>query len=122
VPAGQEAIMSGTLYSTPFQPISNSSGPSFNIGATSSGLYALESTSLNRVWSYPSGRTVRIASIGADDFYFKLGSSTIDIGSSDGTLVLGGTVELFRVQPAQQYIVFKSSTDVTFNVTLGVGQ
>lgn len=110
------------LYFTPFQPVANSSGPSFTIAATSSGLVALESTTINRVWPYPSGRTLRIASISGDDFYIKLGSSTIDAASSDGTLMLGGTVELMRIQPGQSYLSFKSSTDVSFNLTLGVGQ
>ena len=114
--------MSGTLYSTPFAPIRNSSAPAFNIGATSSGIIALEATG-TREWAYPSGRTVRLASIAGDDFFVLFSSDTaLAIGSTNGMLVLGGTVELFRVQPAQTHMAFKSSTDVTINVTLGTGQ
>lgn len=114
--------MSGTLYMRPFTPLENSTGPGFQIGATSSGLYALESTALNRFWQTQTGRTVRVASISGDDFYLKFGSSLIDAVSSDGTLVLGGTVEIFRVQPTiQSFLSMKSSTDVILNITLGTG-
>ena len=109
-----------SLYSTPFSPIANSTATSFNSTLGSSGVYALESTL--RVFPYPSGRTIRVGSIAADDFFIKLGSSTIDAVSTDAQLMLGGTVELFRVQPTgQSYIAIKSSTDVIVNITLGTG-
>lgn len=117
----------GQFYNTPFRPLPGSSGASFNCAAaaTSSGLLALESTALNRAWNAagigPAGRAIRIASGAADEFSIKLGSSTIDAASSDGMLILGGTVEEFAIQPNQTYISFKSSTDVLFNITLGTG-
>ena len=114
--------MSGSLYSTPFQPLVHSTAPGFTSTSDSTALLALESTALNRSWLYPNGRTIRIASIAGDDFHIALGSSTILAGSTNATLVLGGTVELFRVQPGQSYIAIKSSTDVAVNITLGTGQ
>ena len=110
------------LYRTPFRPLPTSTGPSFNSSSGSSGLYALESTALNRFWGIPGGRTIRIASIAGDDFYIALGSSTIVAGTTDSMLILGGTVELFRDTGDVSYIAIKSSTDVIVNVTLGQGQ
>lgn len=109
------------LYQRPFQFLEHSTGPGFNSTNGSSGLYALQSTAVNRMWLQPNGRTLRVASGGSDDFYIATGSSLVAIGTTDGALVLAGTVELFRVPPAHTHVMFKSSTDVTINFTLGLG-
>jgi hypothetical protein len=111
-------------YAFPFQPVHCSSALSaaFNSTNGSSGLYALESTG-EREWQHPTSRAVRISGINSTaDFYAAFGSSLIACGTTDGMLVLGGVAEVFHVDATQNYIVFKSSTDVgPFNVTLGYG-
>lgn len=105
----------------PFQAV-DSTEPSFNATAGAvSALFALESTATNRFWRNPSNRAVRIAAGAADDFSVVFGSSNIVATSSGGILVLGGTVESHYVAPGQSHIALVSSTDITANVTLGVG-
>lgn len=101
----------------PFIPV-NSTEPAFE---STGGLDALESTATNRIWQGANSRAVRIASKAADDFYVTVGTSDIAATSSGGTLVLGGTVEVFFVRPVQDNISITSSTDVVVNVTLGYG-
>lgn len=113
------------LTNYPFQAVKSSSGPSFQstLGNAAT-IYALESTGA-REWQLPSARVIRIASKAADDFYIKVGSSdaALTVNSTLGTsqLILGGTVELIRVEPGQTHIGVASSTDVVMNVTLGIG-
>lgn len=83
--------------------------------------YALESTTLNRMWQQPSNRAVRLACSTADDFYVNFGSSTVVCASSDGVLVLGGSVETFYLAPSQSYIAFSGATGFSVNVSLGYG-
>ena len=106
----------------PFEPLVNSSSPSFNSSAlgTTSFNYALESTALNRVWQGPSSRSVRLISLGSSGFCFQLGSSTVSAGSTDSVLALGSVI--VGVQPKQTYIAVMSSTSTVVNVTLGVGR
>ena len=110
------------IYQRPFHQIENSTNPAFSSTLGSSELYALQSTALNRFWATPNGRTVRVASLASDDYYLNFGSSLITVGTTNGVLVLGGTVELFGVVPGQDYVAVKSSTDVIVNFTLGLGQ
>lgn len=84
-------------------------------------MYVIESTAINRIFKGPTGRAIRVASISGDDFYVQFGSSTMTLGSSVGTLILGGTVEGFALQPYHTYIGVFSSTDVIVNVTPGYG-
>ena len=111
-----------SLYEYPFQPV-NSTAPSFSTTSTAVSIaVALESTGVNRYWRYPTSRVVRIASKAADDFEINFGSSDVSVALGTGLLILGGTAELFRVTPAETHIIYVSSTDVTFNVTLGTGR
>lgn len=98
-----------------------STSTSFNSTLGSSGLYLLEDSAVGRIWSGPSNRAVRLASIGTDDFYVAFGSSTIVAASTNSVLMLGGTVEAFYLPPSASYIAIKSSTDVTVNITPGYG-
>lgn len=104
-----------------FYPVTSTAGPSFESTLGSSGLYALESTTV-RQWQGASGRAVRIASKAADDFYVNVGSSDIVAASTNSVLILGGTVETFFLRPVQSHIMVFSSTDVTANITIGYGQ
>ena len=106
----------------PFEPLVNSSSPSFNSSAlgTTTVNYALESTALNRVWQGPSSRSIRLNTLGSSSFYFQLGSSTVAAGSTDSVLVTGSVI--IGVQPKQTYIAVMSSTSTVVNVTLGVGR
>lgn len=107
-------------FAQPFQPI-NSTGPGFNSTLGSSGLYALESTSINRYWQAPTSRSVAIVSKQTDDFYLVFGSSTVSCGTTDGQLFLGGVERVIHVDPTVSYVMFKSSTDMLINFTLGTG-
>lgn len=113
----------GDRFSYPFSPVPTTA-PSFVITAdNNSTANALESTGLGRMWQGPHSRSVRLASQGSDDFYIAFGTSLIAASSTDSLLVLGGTAEVFhQVSPQYTYIAVKSSTDVTVNVTIGVGQ
>ena len=111
-----------SLYEYAFQPI-NSTAPGFSTTSTETSIaIALESTAVNRVWQFPTSRVVRIASKAADDFFINFGSSSVSVALDTGVLILGGTAELFRVTPVQTHIIYASSTEVTFNVTLGTGR
>lgn len=103
-----------------FYPI-NSTAPSFESTSGSSGLYALESTTV-REWVGTSGRALRIASKAADDLYVNFGSSDIVAASTNSILILGGTVETFRVDPGNSHLMVFSTTDVEANFTLGYGR
>lgn len=103
-----------------FYPV-NSTEPGFNSTLGSSGLYALESTSV-REWQGPSGRAVRFASKAADDYFVAFGSSDIVATSSGGILVLGGTVETFYSRSKFTHAMVFSTTDVVVNITPGYGQ
>ncbi len=108
----------------PFQTI-DSSETSFEVTIDSTSVATLlESTAVNRYWkSGPGSRSIRLATKTADDYYFQVGSSLVVAASSDSTLLLGGTVEIFnQIKPSNTYIALQSSTDVTINVTLGYGQ
>ncbi len=107
-----------------FKPVTGTTAPSFQVTAlgAASTANAFESTALNRVWQGPSNRAVRLASQLAPDFYVNFGSSGIVASSSDGILVLGGTVEEFYLEPDWEYIsIIGATTDVTVNVTPGYG-
>lgn len=106
----------------PFEPLINSSSPSFSssaLGTTSFG-YALESTALNRVWQGPASRSIRLNSLGSSGFYVQLGTSSVSAGSTDSMLVTGPVV--IGVQPKQTHIAVMSSTSTVVNVTLGAGR
>lgn len=106
-----------SLYQYPFQPL-DSSTPSFN--STAGNQIAIEAT--GREFKHPTSRTVRLSSIGTDDYYVLFGSSTQTFAAVGTAMqVLGGVSEVFRITPKQQYMSIASSTDVTVNVTLGTG-
>lgn len=115
-------------YDFPFQPIRNSTAPSFEVtssGFTGTTAQALESTAIGRTWEGPSGRAVRFAESSAVDYFVNFGSSLIVAASSDSMKVLGGTVESFFIQPGQTHVAIRSistSTDALVNVTLGYGR
>lgn len=105
-----------------FTPIS-STLPSFDVFIDSTSVAtALESTSI-REWAGPTGRSIRISTITADDFRMQLGSTLAAASTAGSMLMLGGTVEVIRQLRVQDTnIAFHSSTDVNINVTLGYGQ
>jgi len=115
------SMLSRGQYS--FYPVVSSTEPAFNSTLGSSGLYALESTTApERDYDGPSGRAVRLASKAADDFSVIFGTSDIVATSSGAMLILGGTVETFRVRPEATHVMVFSSTDVEVNVMIGYGQ
>lgn len=107
-----------------FYPSMNSTEAAFNSSALGStaARYALESTDV-RDWSGPGGRAVRMVSLGSTNpFYYKLGSSLVTVGSSDGTLVIGAEEVVVPVQPSWSHVALVSSTTTLFtNVTIGYG-
>ena len=105
-----------------FQPLINSSSPSFNSSAlgTTSHFYALESTALNRIWQGPMSRSVRVISLGSLSFYVQFGSTLASAGSTDSMLVIGEGV--FSVSPSDTNIAVTSSTSAVVNITLGTGR
>lgn len=101
----------------------NSTAPSFNSTADgSAALFALESTTINRVFPYPGSRAVRLMGNGSGLFYFKTGTSDVVAASSNSVLCPGNTPLIFTALPSHTHISFVSSTSVTVNVTLGVGK
>lgn len=113
--------MTATRWGRPFTPV-NSSGPGMLCEVTATSVrYALESTTLNRTWQQPSNRAVRLACSTADDYYVNFGSSTVMCESTNGMLILGGSVETFFLAPAQTYIAFAGATGFNVSVTLGYG-
>ena len=115
---------------TQFQPIRESSSPSFQASANdTSKVFGIEASAPNAVgatnvrkWDYPTNRVVRLASRAGDDFHVMLGSSTITATTTFRPLILGGTQEILRIQPGQNSLALVSSTDVFINVTLGYGR
>lgn len=107
----------------PFQPLLNSSAPSFSssaFGATSH-VYALESTA-TREWQFPSGRTVRLAGSTADRYYVKFGeSASVAAASTDSMMLIGNIPQILAVSAKQSHVAFVSSTSIAVNVTLGMG-
>lgn len=96
----------------------NSTAPGFLVSVTStSSLTSIDSSA----WQGPSRRTLRVASLGAAAVYLNLGSSTITVASSDGVLVLGGSVEAFHLDSGDRYVAFiaATATAVTVNCALG---
>ena len=93
-------------------------------GASDSTGVALESS--GRIWSGPTGRSIRLNETSGTDFYMQLGTaSTLTIVSTDRSMrILGGVTEVFSVDAAQTHIAFTtSSTEVsTVNLTLGYGR
>lgn len=111
-------------YQHPFTPI-DSTAPSFQAavdGATAQ-TFALQSTGEREWFHGPGARSIRFADTGTEDYYMVFGTSDITVGSTNGTLILGGTVEIFTpVKPSHTHIaMIGSSTDTTVNVTLGYG-
>lgn len=110
----------------PFRPIRGTTAPSFEVGSTvvfASTASALESTALNRVWA-GTQRSVRLAEDKGIDAHINFGSSAIVANSSDSILYLGGTVEVFHVEPGLTHMAIQSvstSTGARVNVTLGYG-
>ena len=110
----------------PFRAIRGTTAPSFVAGGDAvfvSTASALESTALLRVWSGPQ-RSVRLCESSGVDYHINFGSSTIVAASSDSIKVLGGTVEVFHVEPGHTHIAVNSvstSTGAAVNVTLGYG-
>ena len=110
----------------PFRVIRGTTAPAFEVGATNvfvSTASAFESTALNRVWAGPN-RSIRLAEKDGIDYHYQTGSSSVEANSSDSTLVLGGTVETFHIEPAHTHIAINSvstSTGARVNVTLGYG-
>ncbi len=114
------------LYDQTFQPIRGSTAPSFNSTTnTASSANALQSTGL-REWDMgPSGRSVRFAESSGVDYFVNFGDSGIVAASSDSMKVLGGAVEIFRIQPGQTHVAIRSvdgSTAAGVNITLGYGR
>lgn len=109
-------------YEYPFQPIRNSTEPSFEttLGTTTQ-YYAIESTATGRQWQGPDGRSIRIVSKTGDDFYIQFGTTLAVAVSSGSMLVLGGQDNVFNILPKDTHFAIASSTSVAVNVTLGYG-
>jgi len=109
-------------YGFDFTPIVGTTAPSFNSTLGSSGVYALEATSTGRIWA-GGNRAVRLAGLTSTPFYFSVGtaSTTTTAAVGDSELVHGGRGEIVPVAGNISHIAFRSSTDVTINVTLGYG-
>ena len=116
--------MSAYRQGPPFYSIPGTTAPSFSstLGSTSQG-YALEASTLGRLWQGPTNRSVRLATIGSSGCYWvAFGTSTIQVGgATDGILILGGTVESFGLDPGQSWLAIASSTSVSVNITPGYG-
>lgn len=114
-------------HTYPFRPVQGTTAPSFEAGASNvflSTANALESTGLGRVWQGGASHSVRVSETSGIDYHVNFGSSTITANSSDSILVLGGTVEVFHLEPRQTYIAINSvstSTGARVNVTPGYG-
>lgn len=106
-----------------FQPLLNSTAPSFNSSAMGSTTfnYKLDSSGV-RDWQGPGTRSVRLLSAVNTPYYINFGASAVIAETTNSVLCLGGTPAIFTVSPAQTYIAMVSSTTVTVNVTLGVGK
>lgn len=116
--------MTGLRSLAQFTPI-NSTAPGIDVTFDNTSTnFALEATGV-REWEGPTGRAIRLGTkTASEDFHFILGDSGIVAASSEGTLVLGGTVESFHpiVTSGITHIACVSSTDVTLNITLGYGR
>ena len=110
-------------YRLPFQPI-DSTAPSFQVTVDSTSVAtALQSTGVREWFGGPVGRSIRIASITADDYHIQFGSTLAEATTTTSPVILGGTVEVFNpIKPAHTHIAVVSSTDVTVNISLGYGQ
>lgn len=111
---------------TAFRIIHQSTAPSFMMGATdvfASTAASFESTGI-REWQGASSRTFRVSESAGGDYYMNFGTSDVVAASSDSILMLGGTVEIFYVEPSRTHVAIKSastSTGVQVNITLGYG-
>lgn len=114
----------------PFVPLA-SSEPSFNCTfsgvASSAQLFQLDSTT--RIWSGPTGRSIRLSETSGIDYFIQFGSSLAAAQSSASLMVLGAVVETFRITPdlststSVWMSVLTTSTGVSFvNCTLGYGR
>ena len=119
------------LFETPFQPIRESTSPSFRAsGDDTAAVFGFESSGPNakhatavRKWDYPTSRAIRLTQKSGNDYYVQLGSS-LAVAAADGTsmLVLGSESVILAVQAGINSISFISSTDYEVNVTLGYGR
>lgn len=114
--------MSGR-HEYPFQPV-NSTAPSFSATFDNTSVtFALESTSIPRQWQGAGSRVVRLTADAPDRYHISFGTTLAVAASSDSVMVLGGVTEIFALRaPGNTHIAFRSSTDVTVNVTIGYGQ
>jgi hypothetical protein len=116
-------------YIKPFQPelySTNSSQHSFlSAGAITSSNQAIESSAV-REWIHgPSGRALRFSESSGVDYTIELGTSTAVASTATSMMLLGGTVEIVRIDPGQTHIAIKSMSSATapnLNITLGRGQ
>lgn len=112
----------------PFKVVVGTTAPSFNSTANlTPQLLELQSSDLGRIWAGPTGRSVRLAEPTGGDYRVSFGSSltAVAAGSSDSVVVLGGTIEVFHVQPTQTFIsvhAIDASTASEVNITLGYGE
>lgn len=106
----------------PFTPV-DTTAPSFQVTVDSTSVAtALQSTGVREWFGGPGSRSIRIASITADDYHIQFGSTLAVATTTTTPVILGGTVEIFTpVKPAYTHIAIVSSTDVTANITLGYG-
>ena len=109
-----------------FHPVP-STEPSIDIpvgpGWPSPQTHKLESTATGRVWQGAGGRSVRLASIGGDDYHVQFGDSSGIIATSSGSpLFLGGTVESVRPPASATHISVSASSPNCVVATLGYGR
>lgn len=110
-------------YDLPFYPVP-STAPSFLATlSTVSSAQAMESTSV-RDWQGPTGRSVRLSETSGVDYNVQIGTSDVVVTSTASMLILGGVVEVFRVNPGQTHIALMTqSTQISnVNITLGYGR
>ncbi len=117
--------MAAFRNSLAFRPSRNSTAPSFNVGSTTvfaSTTNTFESTGV-REWLSPN-RAARFSEAAGIDYYLRLGGSGVTVSSTNGMLMLGGTVEVFSIEGGNTHFATLSvstSTGAVINVTLGHG-
>jgi hypothetical protein len=95
--------------------------PSFVVRVTTAPqVFPLASS--ERQWDTLDGLAVRLASMGAEDFYVAFGGPWTTVTVGGGVLILGGTVEAFGIGKANiTHMAIIATSPTLVNVTPGFG-
>ena len=102
---------------TPFIPIEAQN-------VTVTGSSAATSLGTQASFLIPGNRVIRFhVEGGGDDVFFKFGTSTVTVTTSNGTRLAAGSIELFCCQPGSTHVAMISSSggSVAVNLTTGHG-